>query len=104
MFSDHVKILVDGAFFSLNMQVIFYNVLFMKPLEKMNTISFLVSLESKGVFYEFSMDSLGFWGLIWVFPGGFPGVFQESSRGVSGLIQGYSRAIPGLFWAMTTDH
>ena len=37
MFSDHVKILVDGAFFSLNMQVIFYNVLVMKPLEKMNT-------------------------------------------------------------------
>ena len=60
MFSDHVKILVDGAFFSLNMQVIYYSVLVMKPLEKMNTTSTLVSLEYKGVLYKFSMDSLGF--------------------------------------------
>ena len=67
MFSDHVKILVDGAFFSLNMQVIFYDFLVMKPLEKMNTTKCLV-------LHEFSMDSLGFWGLIWVFLGVFWGV------------------------------
>ena len=108
MFSDHVKILVDGAFFSLNMQVIFYNVLVMKPLENMNTTSILVSLESKGVLYEFSMDSFGFWGLIWAFLGvirGFSGAFLGLFRGFSmtflGVLGGFSEFFHGFYGGFT---
>ena len=98
MFSDHVKILVDGAFFSLNMQVIYYSVLVMKPLEKMNTTSTLVSLEYKGVLYKFSMDSLRiFEELIWCFSGGFPGVFRGFSKGFPRVFQGFSKKIPRVF-------
>ena len=116
MFSDHVKILVDGAFFSLNMQVIFYSVLVMKPLEKMNTntTSTLVSLCIKGFFISFLWILWGFEELIWCFSGGFlggcggfPGVlgvfsggFQEFSRGFLGVFQWFSwffRGFLGVF-------
>ena len=113
MFSDHVKILVDGAFFSLNMQVIFYSVLVMKPLEKMNTntTSTLVSLCIKGFFISFLWILWGFEELIWCFSvgflggcGGFPGVFQRFSRGfpvVFLVFQGVSGSFSWLFRSFT---
>ena len=61
MFSDHVKILVDGAFFSLNMQVIFYSVLVMKPLEKMNTNTTVESRFKKARFKKESRFKKDCW-------------------------------------------
>ena len=89
MFSDHVKILVDGAFFSLNMQVIFDNIQVMTALEKI--ISFSVSMDFPGLFQGFS----------WVFPGLFGVFLRPSPRFLPGFSQVSPWFLLGFFIAFS---